>query len=354
MPQYVEKWERYGDNIKNYVEINREFLKSINPHVIAGFTTGGAILAHVFGSYLKDILGEELCSCHEIATTSIPIGLSKKTYSESCFGIRFMGDSQDIDGFRSFYEELKQYMERNNIEKLRLILFDDNITGSGRIKYYYDKLIKLFDGNIEIYPFCYVRHLSFSDKDPFVFPIITTNLFEVEGNYFTMPHHNKQKPHRNILYDNKIDKHFSVLIRIKGSSDETKIKNYIVACLKKNKYKFKELSEGRWGYIVYNDNMYFVIQRIDVGISIQYRYLVFYPPKKCLNGKKSFDYALCEQTRGNQKILSQCMACSFMNCNSSILRELVNAPFSEAYSVIKQGRDLNKKDIDSIYRFLSH
>ena len=330
---YSEDWSDFGESIKEFVKNEgKELFAEFKPHIIMGFSTGGAIVAHTLASYARDIYGINLCPEGCFSTLNVPPGISNKKYDSPCFGITEEGDPQDIENIETALNLIDKYMEDKLIEKIHLLIVDDNITGSRRLLYYENYLKKQLKERVDIRLLAYVKNPNFRSK----VEIKEIKKFPEKIDYFIMPWHSESE-HPDSNFEIDTNTHLNIVLHIKEEISDDSIIQDLKYLLKVNGFtNINEIAlenigdinpRYSWAINAEKSNTVISIGRTPQGkvLIITYLYSLTYVPKACLKGKRAFDYAFCELARERPKDI--CYHCIFFNCNRKLINDISKLPF---------------------------
>ena len=269
---FYEEWRDFGENLKSYIESNKEELVKDSYDIILGFSRGGTILAYSFSCLLKDMIGE-YSDIHKACVRPIPKGFTCKK-NNPCFVMDHptsLHEREDITKFLII--DLKKFSkERKN--PISVLIMDDNLTGATRVRFLEDELSKMSSSCVKSFKkLAYVRHNSF-------LPISTIREFPEDYKVFVMPWH---IPHSKKELDVQIEEINGYKMSIFFKVDNL----FNLRHFKEEMQKFYPIKEilivnGASNFCVktkkiHDDNFVELIPHINM----------FYPPKQCLKSDKS-------------------------------------------------------------------
>lgn len=324
---YIEKWDRFGSNIERYIRQHEEELSARSYDVILGFSRGGAILAHTFSCLLKEILISEYSNPYKASVRPIPKGITVKG-NDPCFIMdRPSAPQEESDILCDLENDLTNFsQEYNNGKSINILIMDDNLTGATRLKFLKDKLREMkCVANHET--LAYVRHNRFKK-------IKTIIEFPDGADYFVMPWHiDHGKRNLDVPNDDNDLEYLKLFIKsddgwdklvLDISSFKSETRNQCI--IQKNLIINGAGTSGFYVDFIKKDGSNF--------IELDHTLFMLYPPKKCLKPlNNNFEYdngfhELCSFNLGEPtkpSSMGVCVACSCLNCNKSLIQNLLLA-----------------------------
>lgn len=283
--------------------------------MILGFTRGGFILAGILSAQLSDEFADKYSSPTKAAMRSIPNGIHKKTYDRATFVMGKACDDLDSDDLEQLREELREFREKNRLDRLSVLMVDDNLTGSTRMRY--------FVVNLNDLDFLDIDLLAYSRGVDFTIPpldyIIRSEPIAPEK-YLIMPWH-KENPATQIptRYSHAS---FRLNYTIHPGVTIEDLERLIIDNLPLDD-RPSEISVRKDTLTFKRGETIVHIRLNKEKISLKFQGHLFYPPKDCLNkNPPAFgERSLCKL--GGLELSGQiCRYCSALFCSRDILHVL--------------------------------
>jgi hypothetical protein len=153
-----ESWEDFGRNLQGFLVREDASLKETPYNVILGFTRGGAILATALASQLAERYPDLYSDPWTGAIRTIPNGIHKKLYDRPDFVMGSPCAEEDLRDLGELGRELGAFRRRHKLERVSVLLVDDNLTGSTRMKFFKDSLAGI--GFVDVDLLAYARNPS--------------------------------------------------------------------------------------------------------------------------------------------------------------------------------------------------
>ena len=340
---HLESWQSFGDNLDKFIDKNRDDLIKDSFDLILGFTRGGYIVALALSALLRDKIKEAYDieeKPYKASVRSIPPDITTKRYRHPCFVMHDAASKEDMEDLRNTLEYslrkfkktiIEEYFLR--IDKINVLLVDDNLTGSTRLLTF-AKLMRKWDF-INVKTLCYVRHKAF-EIPKFNYEI---SKFPQDFDYFVMPWH-VEEDSKDLDIDRPVQK-FAFRCKLNNTFDVNKFQKRLKMLIPSYQLECKFPHENL--YVYARGETYIEMQIKEDEISIRYIYNKFYPPKRCLIQREpgfkkliGMDKALSFCEDDNELILhtNACFLCAFLNCNRDFLESIIieNEPVNELYT----------------------
>ncbi|ODS35715.1 MAG: hypothetical protein A7315_05220 [Candidatus Altiarchaeales archaeon WOR_SM1_79] len=344
---YLESWQSFGDNLNEFIEKHNDDLIKDSFDLILGFTRGGYIVALALSALLRDKFKEAYDieeKPYKASVRAIPSGITTKRYRHPCFVMHDAASKEDMEDLRSSLEynlrEFKKTIEEENfqkIDKVNVLLVDDNLTGSTRLLTFAKEMRKW--DFLDVKTLCYVRHKAF-EIPKFDYEI---SKFPQNYDYFVMPWHVEEKP-KDLNIDRPVQR-FAFKCKLNSTFDINKFQRRLRMLIPSYQHEFTYSNTNI--YIFNRGETYVEMQLNEDEISFRYIYNKFYPPKRCLIQREpgfkkliGMDKALsfCEDDSNLILHTNTCLVCAFLNCNRDFLE-----------SIIIENEPVNKLIISPIY-----
>lgn len=307
----VETWEDFGKEMDDFLEKNKNRLINDDFDIMIGFLRGGGILATVLHCKLNDKIlyyGKE----KKVLFRTIPKEISKKDYRAPCFVTGIAATEEELHDLDSLIKELNSLRyELLQERKINLLLVDDNLTGSTRLKYFVEKISSTSFVNVKTlaytrHPEFFVPHLDYVIRE-----------FPKNKDYFVMPWHEKPShPRTPQIEESVIPIWFEF-----GITPDFDLKEFFSKIVD---LEFAERIEMRESTIDFKrGESQFYIEKKDNKLKLISPKRKYYPPKNCLDEKiPAFgNLSLCK-LGGEMNQSNICRICSFLNCNRDLLNSL--------------------------------
>lgn len=338
---YPETWESFGSNMDKFIDRKRNELANDNYDLILGFTRGGYIVALVLSTLLRDKIKEVYDieeKPYKASVRSIPPGIATKRYRHPCFVMQDAASKEDMDDLHSDALEFdlrrfKRSIEEEyftKIDKLNVLLVDDNLTGSTRLLTFSDEM----DGwnFINVKTLCYVRHKVF--KKPELDYYVSS--FPEGFDFFVMPWHKEEKP-KDMFVDTRNQK-FAFKINKNINFNMERFQKRLRKLNPPYELLHEDTSENIFAFG--RGETIIMVKIEEEDILFNHLYNKIYPPKKCLIQKEpGFQkttglggaLSICENNRELILHTNACFLCAFLNCNHDFVRSLIleNEPVKE-------------------------
>lgn len=307
---YEETWENFGATLKAFFDFNRTRLCDENFDLIMGFSRGGLILATVISCMISDLCLEK-GKRGLTPLRSIPGGIAKKSYRDSCFLMMAPVSNDELDDIEKLKEDLISF--KGTKDSLKILLVDDNLTGSSRLYAIKKKIEEEIEGSV-VKTLTYVRHHVFTrPKIDYV-----VREYPEGADYFVMPWHIVH--HARILMPLDEIITVSLMVETTPQYNFSKTKSKIIKYLKtKNPFLQFVDEENILGLIMGENRLW--MKKMNNHVLIKQAHFKYYAPKKCLEGGiREEGEPLCKiEGRRDAK---HCFVCSFLNCCGDVITHI--------------------------------
>jgi len=324
----LETWDDFGNNLKSFIESNKDGLIEDSFDVILGFSRGGTILAFAFASLLKDNL-PEYSGPVKASVRPIPKGITCKT-NDPCYVMDHPTSQQEVIDIKDFLrQDIKQYAkDHNNNKPINILIMDDNLTGATRVSFLQDELSKMKDCVKSFKTLAYVRHPAFLSMP-------TIRDFPEGKDIFVMPWH---EPHdkKDLIHEEIGEYKLKIFVKDDNGinfEDFKKEFNYFY---------------GLKGNFLINGASSFYLTKTekdaDDFFELNFVQNKFYPPKQCLKSEKEKENSDSNYDYIEKKMIpfcsfdasitmGVCLTCSCINCNKRLLEKAFDVLKSQTIKV---------------------